>query len=71
MAAAASISAAGKEALTRLAMPVKDAALEAAKRAKPQWHLVDAKDQVRMVCVCMSSCRCWLGGTDAAAFARS
>ncbi len=45
MAAAASSSA--KEALTRLSMPVKDAALEAAKRAKPQWHLIDAKDQVR------------------------
>ena len=45
MAAAAS-SSAGKEALTRLSMPLKDAALEAAKRAKPQWHLIDAKDRV-------------------------
>lgn len=48
MAAAAS-SSAGREALTRLSMPIKDAALEAAKRAKPQWHLIDAKDQVRVV----------------------
>lgn len=45
MAAAAS-SSAGREALTRLSTPIKDAALEAAKRAKPQWHLIDAKDQV-------------------------
>lgn len=31
---------------TRLSMTVKDAALEAAKKARPQWHLIDAKDQV-------------------------
>lgn len=56
-AAASAAVAAGKEALTRISMPVKDAALEAAKRAKPQWHLVDAKDQV---CVVVSRlCGVW------------
>lgn len=55
-AAAAAAASAGKEALTRLSMPIKDAALEAAKRAKPQWHLVDAKDQV-----CISECVVDLG----------
>ncbi|TFJ88025.1 hypothetical protein NSK_000379 [Nannochloropsis salina CCMP1776] len=31
---------------TRVSSTVKDAALEAVKKARPQWHLVDAKDQV-------------------------
>jgi len=30
---------------TRVSSTVKDAALEAAKKARPQWHLIDAKDQ--------------------------
>lgn len=30
---------------TRVSSTVKDAALEAVKKARPQWHLVDAKDQ--------------------------
>jgi len=45
----ASTTAAGSAAsavYTRLTMTVKDAALEAAKKARPQWHLIDAKDQV-------------------------
>ena len=52
MASSAVTGSTARTVYTRLTQQVKDYALEAAKKSRPQWHLIDAKDQVCIyVCI--------------------